>query len=91
MFVTGDAAAVYPQYLVAQGARPAYLQPEQSWASSTYEEALELKQFLDGHPALRSVILVSSPYNMRRAKWTFEQVLGRRVTWQYATVPFEAD
>lgn len=92
LFVTGDDdAVIYKKYLVAKGAAPADLVPDTSWATTTYEEALELKQFLAGEPAVRSVIVVSSPYHMRRVKWTFEQVLQDQVALQFAPVPLEPD
>lgn len=90
IFVTGDNdAALYRRYLVSKGIPPVAIRPDISYATSTYEEALELKAYLDQTPAVRSVIIVSSPYHMRRACWTFEHVLGDRVTLQFAPVPFE--
>lgn len=62
--------------------------PVQSRAINTYQEALELKQLLAQHPQLRSVIIVSSPYHMRRTRWIFGQVLGPQVDIQFAPVPF---
>lgn len=90
IFVTGGSdATVYRRRLVDKGIPATALRPDVSHATSTYEEALELKTYLDQTPAVGSVIIVSSPYHMRRARWTFEQVLGNRVTLQFAPVPSE--
>jgi uncharacterized SAM-binding protein YcdF (DUF218 family) len=77
------------QYAIAKGVRSEDVLRRESLATSTYEEALELKAFLDGGAEVKSVIIVSSPYHMRRARWTFTKVLGDRVTFQFAPVPFE--
>jgi uncharacterized SAM-binding protein YcdF (DUF218 family) len=62
--------------------------PIESWARNTYEEALELNQFLGRDSSVQSVIVVSSPYHMRRAQGTFQEVLGDQVALQFAPVPF---
>lgn len=77
------------QYAIAKGVRSEDVLPHESRATSTYEEALELKAFLESGVQVKSVIIVSSPYHMRRARWTFTKVLGDRVTFQFAPVPFE--
>jgi len=77
------------QYAVSKGVRSEDVLPHESRATSTYEEALELKEFLDSGVGVKSVIIASSPYHMRRARWTFTTVLGDRVTFQFAPVPFE--
>jgi uncharacterized SAM-binding protein YcdF (DUF218 family) len=76
------------EYAVSKGVRPENVLPHESRATSTYEETLELRAFLDGTP-IRSVIIVSSPYHLRRARWIFNKMLGDRVTFQFAPVPFE--
>jgi len=89
LFITGGQSAVlYKTYAISQGAHPADIQPAKSWAMSTYQEALELKRYVDNEPTIQSVIIVSSPYHMRRAQWSFTQVLGNRVKLQFAPVPF---
>jgi uncharacterized SAM-binding protein YcdF (DUF218 family) len=90
LFITGgDDASAYRAYVLANGADPEHILPAASWAVNTYEEALELKQFLDRESSVQSVIVVSSPYHMRRAQWTFQEILGGQVTLQFAPVPFE--
>lgn len=57
---------------------------------STYAEAARLQHFIAANPAaIRSVIVVSDPYHMRRAQWTFKWVLGDKIDVQMAPVPFE--
>jgi uncharacterized SAM-binding protein YcdF (DUF218 family) len=70
--------------------------PEQSLAfddspvTSTYSEAELLKKLLDGNPqAALSVIVVSDPFHMRRAQWTYRQILGDGVRVQMAPVPVD--
>lgn len=65
-----------------------FLIPE-SEADSTYKEALELKQLLDTGASVQSVIIVSSPYHMRRVQLAFTRVLGDRVHLQFVPVPLE--
>jgi uncharacterized SAM-binding protein YcdF (DUF218 family) len=90
IFITGgDDASVYRAYALANGAEAKHILPPASWAVNTREEALELKQFLDQDSSVQAVIVVSSPYHMRRAQWTFQDVLGSQVDLQFAPVPFE--
>ena len=58
--------------------------------TSTYAEAEKLKAWIDQSPVpIRSVIVVSDPFHMRRARWTYQQVLGAKVKIEMAPVPFE--
>lgn len=57
-------------------------------AANTYEEALALRERLEQDRQIHAVIIVSTPYHLRRARWIFNKVLGRRVTLQCAPVPF---
>jgi uncharacterized SAM-binding protein YcdF (DUF218 family) len=89
IFITGgDDAIAYRAYALTNGAQAKHILPTDSWAINTYQEALELKQFLDSESSIQSVIVVSSPYHMRRAQWTFQDVLGDQVALQFAPVPF---
>jgi uncharacterized SAM-binding protein YcdF (DUF218 family) len=57
---------------------------------STYMEAERLKAWIAQSPEpVRSVIVVSDPFHMRRARWTYRKVLGDRIEVQMAPVPFE--
>jgi uncharacterized SAM-binding protein YcdF (DUF218 family) len=61
-----------------------------SQVTSTYAEAVRLKKFIDESPQdIRSVMVVSDPYHMRRARWTYHKVLGDRIDILMAPVPFE--
>jgi uncharacterized SAM-binding protein YcdF (DUF218 family) len=89
LFISDCSHSTRQQQAIAKGARPEDLAPDHSWSTNTYEEALELKEFLEDNASIQSVIIVSSPYHMRRAKWSHEKVLGDSVRLQFAPVPFE--
>ncbi|HRV96437.1 MAG TPA: YdcF family protein [Anaerolineae bacterium] len=56
-------------------------------ATSTYEEALALKQLLHDKPTIKSVIIVSDGYHMRRVCWTFSHVIGDRARLFFVPIP----
>lgn len=57
---------------------------------STYMEAERLKEWIANHPqSVRSVIVVSDPFHMRRVRWTYQKVLGEYIELQMAPVPFD--
>ena len=59
--------------------------------TSTYSEAVRLEEFISrSATAVRSVIVVSDPYHMRRARWTYKKVLGDEIRVEMAPVPFDA-
>jgi uncharacterized SAM-binding protein YcdF (DUF218 family) len=63
---------------------------DDSWVTSTYSEAVKLKEWIAQSQApIHSVIVVSDPYHMRRARWTYRHLLGDQVSIQMAPVPFE--
>jgi uncharacterized SAM-binding protein YcdF (DUF218 family) len=75
---------------VRRGVPPAAVVTDGSRVTSTYSEAVRLKEFIAESPdPIHSVILVSDPFHMRRARWAYRQVLGGQVTLQMAPVPFE--
>jgi uncharacterized SAM-binding protein YcdF (DUF218 family) len=58
--------------------------------NSTYAEAERLKIFVDQSLVpVHSVIVVSDPFHMRRARWTYHKLLGDRIELQMAPVPFD--
>ena len=60
-----------------------------SWVTSTYSEAVKLQAFIADSPVpIRSVIVVSDPYHMRRARWTYRRLLGSQISLQMAPVPY---
>jgi len=73
-----------------QGVPPEAIAIDDSDVTSTYSEAVKLKEFIaeSGAP-IQSVIIVSDPYHMRRARWAYRHVLGDQVSIQMAPVPFE--
>jgi uncharacterized SAM-binding protein YcdF (DUF218 family) len=88
-FITGSRWAKYKKQAISQGVQPDDIVSPRSAATSTYEEALELKRFLDNDASVQSIIIVSSPHHMRRAQWIFNKVPGNRVSLQFASVPFD--
>jgi uncharacterized SAM-binding protein YcdF (DUF218 family) len=57
---------------------------------STYDETVLLKKYLDKNlPASQSIIVVSDPFHMRRARWTNEMVFGKGMKIIMLPVPFE--
>lgn len=58
--------------------------------TSTYNEVERLKIWMgQGLVPIRSVIVVSDPFHMRRARWTYKKVLGNSITIEMAPVPLE--
>jgi uncharacterized SAM-binding protein YcdF (DUF218 family) len=57
---------------------------------STFMEAEKLKAWISGSPyPVRSVIVVSDPFHMRRVRWTYQKVFGGSIQVQMAPVPFD--
>lgn len=57
--------------------------------TSTYAEVVRLRAFVAQRPEpVHSVIVVSDPFHMRRAQWTYRHVLGPGVRVQMAHIPF---
>ncbi|MGD8997184.1 MAG: YdcF family protein [Anaerolineae bacterium] len=60
-----------------------------SWVTSTYSEVVKLQGFIAGSSqSIRSVIVVSDPYHMRRARWTYQRLLDSGISVQMAPVPY---
>jgi uncharacterized SAM-binding protein YcdF (DUF218 family) len=63
---------------------------DDSDVTSTHIEAERLKEWIDQRPyPVRSVIVVSDPFHMRRVRWTYEKVFGESFEVQMAPVPFD--
>lgn len=75
-------------YAEMQGVRSDAILSRGSKSANTYEEALALRELLNQKNSIQSVIIVSTPYHLQRARWTFNKVVGYRVDLQYAPVPF---
>ncbi len=75
---------------VAQGVPTSAIAYDDSKVTSTYMEAERLKDWIDRSPTpIRSVLVVSDPFHMRRAQWTYRKVLGNDIQVLMAPVPFE--
>ena len=75
-------------YAEMQGVRSDDILSYRAKAANTYEEAVALRELLDKKNSIQSVIIVSTPYHLQRARWAFNKVVGYRVDLQYAPVPF---
>jgi uncharacterized SAM-binding protein YcdF (DUF218 family) len=75
---------------LAQGVASHAIAFDDSSVTSTYLEAERLKSWVAHSPTpVRSVIVVSDPFHMRRARWAYRKVLGESIAVQTAPVPFE--
>lgn len=73
----------------AQGLPAGSVAIDDAPVTSTYAEAVRLKEFIAHSPVtVHSVIVVSDPYHMRRARWTYRKVLGEGIEVLMAPVPF---
>jgi uncharacterized SAM-binding protein YcdF (DUF218 family) len=78
------------QRALNQGVAEDAIAIDDSKVVSTYEEALLLKAHLDKQPdPIRSIIVVSDPFHMRRVAWTYRKVFGPNIRIILAPVPFE--
>lgn len=75
---------------LAQGVPLNAIATDDATVMSTYMEAERLRQWIDQNPdPVRSVIVVSDPFHMRRARWIFQRVLGDETEVLMAPVPFD--
>ena len=75
---------------LAQGVPLDAIVIDDSKVLSTYMEAEKLKEWMTKRlEPVRSVTVVSDPFHMRRARWTFQKMLGDKIVVQMAPVPFE--
>lgn len=57
---------------------------------STYMEAERLKEWIEKNPStVKSIIVVSDPFHMRRARWAYQKVFNDQIQIQMAPVPFD--
>lgn len=58
--------------------------------SSTYSEVARLKAFIErAKEPVQSIMVVSDPHHMRRARWTYKKILGQNIKLEMEPVPFE--
>jgi uncharacterized SAM-binding protein YcdF (DUF218 family) len=75
---------------VKQGIPIAAVAIDDSEVKSTYSEVVRLKEHIaQSQMRIRSVIVVSDPHHMRRARWSYKNVLEDKISIQMAPVPFE--
>ena len=75
---------------VANSVPPEAIGTDDSPVTSTYSEVMRLKAWIAGRgEPIRSVAVVSDPYHMRRARWTYRHILGDEVEVRMAPIPFE--
>ncbi len=98
LFFTGGWCTTHDYYhgqhgkelAMAQGVPEYAVAIDETGVTSTYAEAIRLKELIAQSPTpIQSVIVVSDPYHMRRARWIYRHVLGNDVQVQMAPVPFE--
>ena len=57
--------------------------------SSTQDEAVLLKKYIDAHKEeIKSIMIVTDAYHTRRARWIYRQVLGDEIKIVMVPVPF---
>lgn len=75
---------------IAEGIPPAAISDDNFDVMSTFMEAVRLKEWMKtSSTPVNSVIVVSDPFHMRRARWAYRKVFGDSVQIQMAPVPFE--
>lgn len=76
---------------LAQGVPLDVIASDDSAVMSTYMEAERLKDWIakNSSPPIKSIIVVSDPFHMRRARWTYQRVFGEQIQIQMAPVPFD--
>ncbi|UCE40566.1 MAG: YdcF family protein [Candidatus Aminicenantes bacterium] len=75
---------------VAQGIPMKAIAYDDSSVNSTFMEILKLDEWISHlQIPIHSVVVVSDPFHMRRARWAYKKVLGDGIEVQMAPVPFE--
>ena len=75
---------------LAQGLPLDAIASDDSEVMSTYMEAEKLKEWIVRNSSpVQSIIVVSDPFHMRRARWAYQKVFGDKIQIQMAPVPFE--
>jgi uncharacterized SAM-binding protein YcdF (DUF218 family) len=75
---------------IGQGVPPEAIAFDDSEVTSTYMEAEKLKEWIERNPyPIRSIIITSDPFHMRRVRWAYRKVFGDRIQLQMAPVPFD--
>jgi uncharacterized SAM-binding protein YcdF (DUF218 family) len=78
------------QLAILEGVPQEAIAYDDSPVLSTYDETVLLKKYLDKNLAVpKSIIVVSDPFHMRRARWTNELVFGKGMKIIMLPVPFD--
>jgi uncharacterized SAM-binding protein YcdF (DUF218 family) len=78
------------EYAFKQGVPLAAIAIDEFEVKSTYSEVVRLKEYIDQKQMrVRSIIVVSDPHHMWRARWTYKNVIKGKVSIQMAPVPFD--
>lgn len=98
LFFTGGWCSVHgwehgthaQQLALQQGVPQEAIAFDDAPVTSTYAEVERLKNWiLHRSSPIRSVMVVSDPFHMRRAQWTYRQLLGNETKILMAPVPFD--
>ena len=72
------------------GVPPEAVATDDSEVRSTYTEVIRLNEYITHSKVpIGSVMIISDPHHMRRARWTYRQVIDNKVALIMAPVPFE--
>jgi uncharacterized SAM-binding protein YcdF (DUF218 family) len=78
------------QLAMQGGVPPEAIVLDDTNVTSTYDEVMLLKAWMDqSSQPIQSVMVVSDPFHMRRARWTYRHVLGKKIDILMAPVPFD--
>lgn len=78
------------QLALAQGVPLEDIAYDETPVTSTYDETLLVKKYLESsQPSAQSIIVVSDPYHMRRARWTNDMVFRKGMKIIMQPVPFD--
>lgn len=78
------------QQSLEQGIPASAIGSDSYQVTSTYQEVERLKVWIDqSQIPIRSIIVVSDPHHMRRARWVYKQQFGKDVKVIMAPVPFD--
>jgi uncharacterized SAM-binding protein YcdF (DUF218 family) len=78
------------QLALEAGIPPEDIAYDDSTVMSTYDETLLLQKYLETlQPPAQSIIVVSDPFHMRRARWTNEMVFKKGMNIIMQPVPFD--
>lgn len=88
--VNGSHAIYNLNRALAKGVPIRALSLDDGSIDSTYSEIVKLKNFIRSSTwPIRSVIIVSDQFHMRRVRWASQRILGNQIDLIMAPVPFD--